>query len=67
MSKFVDNITKKEKQVPERVLQQIFDYLSPAEILIAERVCRRWQSVASSPALWWSVSFRASHGGLQVA
>lgn len=30
------------------------------------KVCRKWKKVAMSPGLWRSVSFRASHGGLQV-
>uniref|UniRef100_A0A914ECN4 F-box domain-containing protein n=2 Tax=Acrobeloides nanus TaxID=290746 RepID=A0A914ECN4_9BILA len=36
-------------------------------MLAVGRVCRRWKNVAYSPGLWRSVSFRASHGGIQVA
>jgi hypothetical protein len=29
-------------------------------------VCRKWKSIANSPSLWRSISFRPTHGGLQV-
>ena len=35
-------------------------------MLIAGRVCRRWKSIAYSPPLWRSISFRPTHGGIQV-
>uniref|UniRef100_A0A915EPC4 F-box domain-containing protein n=1 Tax=Ditylenchus dipsaci TaxID=166011 RepID=A0A915EPC4_9BILA len=55
------------EKLPDRVLQIIFSYLSPAQMLSAGRVCKRWKSIAYSPTLWQSVSFRAIHGGIQVA
>ncbi|KAI1716948.1 f-box-like domain-containing protein [Ditylenchus destructor] len=55
------------EKLPDRVLQIVFSYLSPSQMLTAGRVCRRWKNIAYSPGLWQSVSFRATHGGLQVA
>jgi len=49
------------------VLQIIFSYLHPSQMLVAGRVCRRWKSIAYSSALWYNVSFRTSYGGIQVA
>lgn len=53
-------------KLPDRVLQLIFFYLSPAQMLTASCVCRRWKNIAYSPALWSYISFRAAHGGIQV-
>ena len=53
-------------KLPDRVLQLIFSYLSPAQMLTASRVCRHWKGITYSPAMWTSVSFRAAHGGIQV-
>jgi hypothetical protein len=49
------------------VLSLIFSYLHPQQVLLAGQVCRLWKKIAYSPALWRNVSFRANHGGIQVA
>ncbi|KAI6176396.1 F-box domain protein [Aphelenchoides bicaudatus] len=54
------------ERLPDKVLQLIFSYLHPRQILIAGRVCRHWKSIAYTPSLWRSISFRTTHGGLQV-
>ncbi|TMS36113.1 hypothetical protein L596_003363 [Steinernema carpocapsae] len=54
------------EKLPDKVLQQIFSYLSPYQTLAAGRVCRRWRELTYGPALWQFVSFRANHGGIQV-
>ncbi|KAK6034734.1 F-box domain protein [Cooperia oncophora] len=53
-------------KLPDKVLQQIFSYLTPYQILQSGQVCKRWRSVACSPLLWKFVSFRPNYGGLQV-
>ncbi|KAI6187581.1 F-box domain-containing protein [Aphelenchoides besseyi] len=57
---------KSVEKLPDRVLQLIFSYLHPSQVLIVGRVCRRWKNIAYSPGLWRSVSFRANHGGIQI-
>ncbi|CAD5213307.1 unnamed protein product [Bursaphelenchus okinawaensis] len=54
------------EKLPNKVLEQIFSYLHPQQLLIAGQVCRRWKEIAYSENLWTNVSFRASHGGIQV-
>uniref|UniRef100_A0A1I7ZIX4 F-box domain-containing protein n=2 Tax=Steinernema glaseri TaxID=37863 RepID=A0A1I7ZIX4_9BILA len=54
------------EKLPDKVLQQIFSYLSPYQTIAAGRVCRRWRELTFGPALWQFVSFRANHGGIQV-
>jgi hypothetical protein len=54
------------EKLPDRVLRHIFSYLPSQQLLRVGKVCKKWKKVANSPALWRSVSFRASHGGLQV-
>uniref|UniRef100_A0A914Y8N2 F-box domain-containing protein n=1 Tax=Panagrolaimus superbus TaxID=310955 RepID=A0A914Y8N2_9BILA len=54
------------EKLPDRVLLHIFSYLPSQQLLRVGKVCKKWKKVANSPALWRSVSFRASHGGLQV-
>ncbi|EYC41192.1 hypothetical protein Y032_0578g232 [Ancylostoma ceylanicum] len=53
-------------KLPDKVLQQIFSYLSPYQILQSGQVCKRWRAVACSPMLWKFVSFRPNYGGIQV-
>ncbi|KHJ98581.1 F-box domain protein [Oesophagostomum dentatum] len=53
-------------KLPDKVLQQIFSYLSPYQILQSGQVCKRWRAVACSPLLWKFVSFRPNYGGIQV-
>ncbi|CAD5220219.1 unnamed protein product [Bursaphelenchus xylophilus] len=57
---------KSVEKLPNKVLEQIFSYLLPQQLLTAGQVCRRWKEIAYSENLWTSVSFRASHGGIQV-
>ncbi|KAE9415834.1 hypothetical protein Angca_002564, partial [Angiostrongylus cantonensis] len=54
------------EKLPDKVLQQIFSYLSPYQILQSGQVCKRWRSIACSPLLWKFVSFRPNYGGIQV-
>jgi hypothetical protein len=54
------------EKLPESVLQRIFSYLTPSEMLKAGCVCRKWKANAYNSALWRSVSFRPSHGGISV-
>ncbi|CAJ0590116.1 unnamed protein product [Cylicocyclus nassatus] len=54
------------EKLPDKVLQQIFSYLSPYQILRTGQVCKRWRAVACSPMLWKFVSFRPNYGGIQV-
>ncbi|XGW01954.1 hypothetical protein V3C99_014213 [Haemonchus contortus] len=54
-------------KLPDKVLQHIFSYLSPYQILQSGQVCKRWRSVACSPLLWKFVSFRPNYGGIQVS
>ena len=61
------NFQKSIEKLPDKVLQQIFSYLSPTEILVAGKVSTKWKKIVFSPNLWRSVSFRAIHGGIQVA
>ncbi|PIO76099.1 F-box domain protein [Teladorsagia circumcincta] len=54
-------------KLPDKVLQQIFSYLTPYQILQSGQVCKRWRNVACSPLLWKFVSFRPNYGGIQVS
>uniref|UniRef100_A0A915A8Y5 F-box domain-containing protein n=2 Tax=Parascaris univalens TaxID=6257 RepID=A0A915A8Y5_PARUN len=54
------------EKLPDKVLQEIFSYLSPYQVLLVGQVCRRWKSIANSPSLWQYVSFRPNYGGIQV-
>ncbi|VDM46372.1 unnamed protein product [Toxocara canis] len=54
------------EKLPDKVLQQIFSYLSPNQVLLVGQVCRRWKNIANSPSLWQLVSFRPFYGGIQV-
>jgi F-box protein 21 len=38
--------------LPDEVLQVIFSYLSPYQILSAQRVCKRFTSIATEQLLW---------------
>ncbi|EJW86548.1 hypothetical protein WUBG_02544 [Wuchereria bancrofti] len=59
------NVVTVEK-LPDKMLQAIFSYLSPYQVLIVGQVCKRWKEIAQSPSLWHLISFRPSYGGLQV-
>ncbi|KAK5978921.1 F-box/LRR-repeat protein 7 [Trichostrongylus colubriformis] len=54
-------------KLPDKILQHIFSYLSPYQILQSGQVCKRWRSIACSPLLWKFVSFRPNYGGIQVS
>jgi hypothetical protein len=53
-------------KLPERVLLNIFCYLSHKEILSCARVCKAWRDIAKDSRLWQVVSCRPAFDGLQV-
>ncbi|MCP9265352.1 hypothetical protein DINM_020627 [Dirofilaria immitis] len=61
----LENVVTVEK-LPDKMLQAIFSYLSPYQVLIVGQVCKRWKEITQSPSLWHFISFRPSYGGLQV-
>uniref|UniRef100_A0A1A9ZJK0 F-box domain-containing protein n=1 Tax=Glossina pallidipes TaxID=7398 RepID=A0A1A9ZJK0_GLOPL len=64
------NLASKEKltieKLPDKVLLQIFSYLSHREICRLARVCRRWRQIAYDTRLWKNVSLRPEVSGLHV-
>uniref|UniRef100_A0A1A9WPN2 F-box domain-containing protein n=1 Tax=Glossina brevipalpis TaxID=37001 RepID=A0A1A9WPN2_9MUSC len=64
------NLASKEKltieKLPDKVLLQIFSYLSHREICRLARVCRRWRHIAYDTKLWKNVSLRPEVSGLHV-
>uniref|UniRef100_A0A8R1DEX5 F-box domain-containing protein n=1 Tax=Caenorhabditis japonica TaxID=281687 RepID=A0A8R1DEX5_CAEJA len=54
------------EKLPDKVLRDIFQYLSPKQIISVGQVCRRWRTNSQNPLLWKFVSFRPSYGGIQV-
>ncbi|KAM7364549.1 F-box/LRR-repeat protein FipoQ isoform 2-T2 [Cochliomyia hominivorax] len=64
------NIQSKEKltieKLPDKVILQIFSYLSHREICRLARVCRRWRQIAYDTRLWKNVSLRPEVSGLHV-
>ncbi|XP_073818076.1 F-box/LRR-repeat protein FipoQ isoform X2 [Musca autumnalis] len=64
------NLVSKEKltieKLPDKVILQIFSYLSHREICRLARVCRRWRQIAYDTRLWKNVSLRPEVSGLHV-
>lgn len=53
-------------KLPDKVLLNIFSYLSHREICRMARVCRRWRAMAYNTQLWKNVSLRPEVSGLHV-
>ncbi|KAI8123005.1 F-box/LRR-repeat protein fbxl-1 isoform X1 [Lucilia cuprina] len=62
-SPFADTTIEK---LPDKVILQIFSYLSHREICRLARVCRRWRKIAYDTQLWKNVSLRPEISGLHV-
>ncbi|XP_005182941.1 F-box/LRR-repeat protein fbxl-1 isoform X1 [Musca domestica] len=62
-SPFADTTIEK---LPDKVILQIFSYLSHREICRLARVCRRWRQIAYDTRLWKNVSLRPEVSGLHV-
>lgn len=60
-SPFADTTIEK---LPDKVILQIFSYLSHREICRLARVCRRWRQIAYDTRLWKNVSLRPEISGL---
>ncbi|XP_063233378.1 F-box/LRR-repeat protein 2 isoform X3 [Bacillus rossius redtenbacheri] len=54
------------EKLPDKVLLNIFSYLSHREICRVARVCRKWRSMAYDTRLWRCVSLRPEVSGLHV-
>ncbi|CAP30142.2 Protein CBG10845 [Caenorhabditis briggsae] len=54
------------EKLPDKVLRDIFQYLSPKQINQVGLVCKRWRVISQNPGLWKFVSFRPNYGGIQV-
>ena len=48
------------KQLPEEILEKIFDLLSRHDLCMTVQVCRRWRQVAETPKLWSKFSVRVN-------
>nr|CAG4645448.1 EOG090X03ZI [Lynceus sp. MCZ IZ 141354] len=53
-------------KLPDKVLLQVFSYLSHREICRLARTCRKWRMVAYDSRLWQVVSLRPDYSGLHV-
>lgn len=53
-------------KLPDKVVLQIFSYLSHREICRLARTCRKWRMIAYDSRLWKSVSLRPDCSGLHV-
>lgn len=53
--------------MPDKVVLQIFSYLSHREICRLARTCRKWRMIAYDSRLWKSVSLRPEMSGLHVS
>lgn len=54
------------EKLPDKVLLNIFSYLSHLEICRMAKICRRWRQVAYDTRLWRNVSLRPEISGLHV-
>ncbi|PNF19950.1 hypothetical protein B7P43_G10372 [Cryptotermes secundus] len=65
-----DGSTKRPKttieKLPDKVLLNIFSYLSHREICRMARVCKKWRMIAYDTRLWRDVSLRPEISGLHV-
>lgn len=53
--------------MPDKVVLNIFSYLTHREICRMARVSRRWRSIAYDTRLWKNVSLRPEVSGLHVS
>lgn len=54
------------EKLPDKVLLNIFSYLSHREICRMATICRRWRLIAYNSQLWKNVSLRPEISGLHV-
>ena len=54
-------------KLPDKILLQVFSYLSHREICRLARTCRKWRMIAYDSRLWKAVSLRPEWSGLHVA
>jgi len=54
------------EKLPDKVLLNIFSYLSHREICRVARVCKKWRVIAYDTRLWRDVSLRPEISGLHV-
>lgn len=54
------------EKLPDKVLLNIFSYLSHLEICRMAKICRRWRQEAYDTRLWRNVSLRPDVSGLHV-
>ncbi|XP_067007726.1 F-box/LRR-repeat protein 2 isoform X3 [Anabrus simplex] len=54
------------EKLPDKVLLNIFSYLTHREICRVARVCKKWRMIAYDSRLWKSVSLRPEVSGLHV-
>ncbi|XP_022916129.1 F-box/LRR-repeat protein 2 isoform X2 [Onthophagus taurus] len=54
------------EKMPDKVLLEIFSYLSHREICKMARVCKKWRLIAYNTKLWKNVSLRPEISGLHV-
>jgi len=54
------------EKLPDKVLLNIFSYLSHREICRVARVCKKWRVIAYDTRLWKDVSLRPEISGLHV-
>ena len=54
------------EKLPDKVLLNIFSYLTHREICRMARVCKKWRLIAYDTRLWKSVSLRPEISGLHV-
>ncbi|XP_057337262.1 F-box/LRR-repeat protein 7 isoform X5 [Microplitis mediator] len=54
------------EKLPDKVILNIFAYLSHREICRLARVCKRWRQIAYDTRLWTHVSLRPEVSGLHV-
>lgn len=54
------------EKLPDKVLLNVFSYLSHREICRVARVCKRWRQIAYDTRLWKHVSLRPEISGLHV-
>lgn len=62
----LNNLQTIEK-LPDKVVLNIFAYLTHLEICRVARVCRRWRQIAYDTRLWKNVSLRPEISGLHVS
>ncbi|KAF4532619.1 hypothetical protein B566_EDAN011532 [Ephemera danica] len=53
-------------KLPDKVLLNIFSYLTHREICRMARICKKWRQIAYDTRLWKSVSLRPEISGLHV-